>query len=262
MIFRASPGSNCTWLAVIIGLFMSLKSRNRQTRVLVVDDHPLVRKALREAISREPDLAVCGEAEDRDGTLRAIEASRPDLAIVDLGLKNSDGMRLIQDIRDRHPRMLTLVLSMHDESLYAERSIRAGASGYISKQETPAKIMQAVRTILAGEIYWSERVAAQVASKVARSVRSANGSPLDLLAERELQVFELIGSGISTSAVAAMLHIAVSTVESYRARIKEKMNLRDAGELLQAAIRWNVAKGNCCQMPSGEADLGKPLAVG
>ncbi len=229
------------------------------TRVLLVDDHPLVRQALREAISRESDLAVCGEAEDQEGTLRAIEASRPDLAIVDLGLKNSDGIRLIKDIHDRHPKMLTLVLSMHDESLYAERAIRAGASGYISKQETPARIMQAVRKILAGEIYWSERVAAQVASKVARSVRGASGSPLDLLSERELEVFELIGSGASTSAIAARLYIDVSTVETYRTRIKEKMNLRDAGELLQAAIRSNVAKGYCCQLASGEAGLRKPL---
>jgi len=228
---------------------MSSECRKRQTRVLLVDDHPLVRQALREAISRECDLTVCGEAEDRDGTLTAIEASGPDLAIVDVGLKNSDGIGLIKDIHDRHPRMLTLVLSMHDESLYAERAVRAGASGYISKQETSAKIMEVVRKVLAGEIYWSERMAAQVASKVAHSVRGASGSPTDLLSEREMQVFELIGSGISTPAIAARLHIDVSTVESYRARIKEKMNLRDAKELLQTAIRWSVAKGDCCQVP-------------
>jgi len=195
---------------------------------------------------------VCGEAEDRDGTLAAIEASRPHLAIVDVGLKNSDGIRLIQDIHDRHPKLLTLVLSMHDESLYAERAIRAGASGYISKREGPAKIMEAVRKVLAREIYWNEKVAAQVASKVARSVRGADSPPSDLLSERELQVFELIGSGASTSGIAAMLCIDVSTVETYRARIKEKMNLGDAGKLLQAAIRWTVAKGACCQLSSGK----------
>jgi DNA-binding NarL/FixJ family response regulator len=227
-----------------------LRQKDR-TRVLLVDDHPLVRQALRETISLEGDLAVCGEAEDRQGTFAAIEASRPDLAIVDLGLKDSDGIMLIKDIHDLHPRMLTLVLSMHDESLYAERAIRAGASGYISKQETPAKIIGAVRRILAGEIYWSEKVAAQVASKVARAVRPGDGSPSDLLSERELQVFELIGSGASTSAIAAMLGIDVSTVETYRTRIKEKMNLTDAGKLLQTAIRWTVAKGACCQLPSG-----------
>jgi DNA-binding NarL/FixJ family response regulator len=238
---------------------MPRANRSDRTQVLLVDDHPLVRKAMREAISRERDLAVCGEAENRDGTLAAIEASRPDLAIVDLGLKDSDGMGLIQDIHDRHPQVLTLVLSMHDESLYAERAIRAGASGYISKQEEPAKIMQAVRKVLAGEIYWSEGVAAQVASKVARSARGADYFRANLLSERELQVFELIGSGASTSAIAAMLHIDGSTVETYRTRIKEKMNLRDARELLQAAIRWNVAKGQCCALPSGEAGPGKSV---
>jgi DNA-binding NarL/FixJ family response regulator len=231
---------------------MLLRNQKDRKRVLLVDDHPLVRQALRETLSRESDLAVCGEAEDRDGTLVAIEASRPDLAIVDLGLKNSDGIRLIQDIQARHPRMLVLVLSMHDESLYAERAIRAGASGYISKQEPPEKIMQAVRTVLAGEIYWGEKVAAQVASKIARSARRPNNLPANVLSERELQVFELIGSGVSTSAIAATLHIGVSTVETHRSRIREKMNLKDAGELLQTAIRWNVANGNCCQLqPSG-----------
>jgi DNA-binding NarL/FixJ family response regulator len=206
-------------------------------------------------------LEVCGEAEDRDGTLAAIEALGPDLAIVDLGLKNSDGIRLIQDIHDQHPRMFTLVLSMHDELLYAERAIRAGASGYISKQEAPEKIMQAVRTVLSGEIYWGEKVAAQVASKVARSVRRPNNLPGNVLSEREMQVFELIGSGLGTSGIAAMLHIGVSTVETHRTRIREKMNLRDAGELLQAAIRWNVANGNCCQLPSREADSRKSLVT-
>jgi DNA-binding NarL/FixJ family response regulator len=228
----------------------SSEGRKRHTRVLLVDDHPLVRQALTELIAREADMAVCGEAEDRQGTLAAIEASRPDVAIVDVGLKNSDGIALVKDIHDLHPQMPTLVLSMHDESLYAERAIRAGASGYISKQEASAKIIEVVRKILAGEIYWSERVAARVASKAARAVRGADGSPADLLSERELQVFELIGSGASLSGIAAMLHLHASTVETYRARIKEKMNLTDAEKLLQAAIRWTVAKGACCQLPA------------
>jgi DNA-binding NarL/FixJ family response regulator len=237
---------------------MPRTKQTERTKVLLVDDHPLVRQALRETLSREPDMAVCGEAEDRDGTLAAIEALRPDLAIVDLGLKNSDGIRLIQDIHDQHPRIFMLVLSMHDESLYAERAIRAGASGYISKQEAPQRIMQAVRTVLSGEIYWGEKVAAQIASKVARSVRRPNDLPANVLSEREMQVFELIGSGVATSGIAAMLHIGVSTVETHRTRIREKMNLKDAGELLQAAIRWNVAKGHCCELPAGEAKPANP----
>jgi DNA-binding NarL/FixJ family response regulator len=224
-------------------------SRDDRKRVLLVDDQPLVRQALRETISREAGLAVCGEAQDRAGALAAIEASRPDLAIVDLGMKNSGGIRLIQDMHDLHPRMLTLVLSRLDELLYAERAIGAGASGYISKEEAPAKIMQAVRKVFAGEIYWGERVAAQVASKVARSGRRARSLPRNLLSQRESQVFELIGSGIlSTSALAAMLHVDVSTLETCRTRIQEKMNLGDARELLRAAIRWSVAEGACCQL--------------
>jgi DNA-binding NarL/FixJ family response regulator len=150
--------------------------------------------------------------------------------------------------------VLTLVFSMHDESLYAERAIRAGASGYISKQEEPAKVMQAVRTVLAGEIYWSQGMAAQVATKVARSVRGAGGSPMGLLSEREMQVFESIGSGASTSGIASMLHIGLSTVGAYRTRIKEKLDLSDARKLLQAAIRWTVTKGPCRPLESREAD--------
>ena len=245
---------------------MLLRSQNNRKRVLLVDGHPLIRQALREIISGEGDLAVCGEAEDRPGALAAIEALRPDLAIIELALKNSGGIQLIQDIHDRHPKVLKLVLSMHDELLYAERAIRAGASGYISKQETPAKIVQALRKVLGGEIYWGEGLADQVASKVARSVRRAAGSPVELLSKRELEVFELIGSGFSASAVAAVLHVAVSTLETYRTRIKAKMHLRDAGELLQAAIRWNINKGAYGQGPNGSntpiMSVGKPSKVG
>jgi DNA-binding NarL/FixJ family response regulator len=218
-------------------------SKVKRKSVLLVDDHPLVRQALRGAIEREVDLVVCGEAEDSEGAFKAIEASKPDLAIVDLGLRNSNGLELIKDIRSRHPQMFTLVLSMQDESLYAERAVRAGASGYISKQEAATKVMQAVRTVLGGQIYWSEKVAAQVASKVARPARGATSRwPEECLSERELQIFELIGVGASTSQISASLHIDVSTVETYRRRIKEKLDLKDAGELRQSAIRWNLGK--------------------
>ena len=144
--------------------YMPSKSSNDCKRVLLVDDHPLTRQVLKQTLARE-NLAVCGEAEDRAGTLAAIEARRPDLAIMELRLKNSDGMELLQDLHDRHPKMLTLVLSSHDESLYAERAIRAGASGYISKQEPLAKILEAVRKVLAGETYLSEKMAARVATR-------------------------------------------------------------------------------------------------
>jgi DNA-binding NarL/FixJ family response regulator len=209
-------------------------------RVLLVDDHPLVRQALRETILRERDLAVCGEAEDRQRALAAMADCRPDLVIVDLALKNSDGLELITDIRLGYPGTRILVLSMYDGSHFAERVIRAGANGYVSKQEAPTRIMQAVRKVLSGEIYWTEKVAAQVASKVVRPGLETRSLPCDLLSERELQVFELIGTGASTSQIAAALHLGVSTVESHRTHIRKKMHCGSAVELLQAAIRWNL----------------------
>ena len=211
------------------------------TRILIVDDHPLVRMSLREVIQRERDLIVCGEAEDREQALAAVAASNPQLAIIDLTLKSSDGMELIKDLRDRFPKVQILVLSMHDETLHAERAVRAGARGYITKQEATTKIMVAIRQVLSGEIYWSEKAAARVASRIATRSRASTGFSVDCLADRELQVFELIGAGRSTRQIAAALHIDVSTVETYRARIKEKLNLKDALDLLQYAIRWHVA---------------------
>jgi DNA-binding NarL/FixJ family response regulator len=211
------------------------------TRILIVDDHPLVRLSLREFIRREKDLEVCGEAEDREQALAAAESTKPHLAIIDLTLKSSNGMELIKDMRDRHPDVQILVLSMHDETIHAERAIRAGARGYITKQEATTKVMVAIRQIMNGEIYWSERAAARVASKIAGPARGVAESPVDCLTDRELQVFEMIGSGKSTRQISASLHIDVSTVETYRARIKEKLNLKDSLALLQFAIRWQIS---------------------
>ena len=174
-----------------------------------------MRQALRDTISREADLTVCGEAENRGhgfGGDRQFEAGLGDRGF---GAKQSDGLQLIKDIRDRFPKVLTLVLSMHDELVYAERAVRVGASGYISKRDATTRIMEAVRKVLAGEIYWSEKVAAQVASKVARPGRFTRNWPGDCLSERELEIFELVGVGTSTSQIALALHIDVSTVEAY-----------------------------------------------
>jgi DNA-binding NarL/FixJ family response regulator len=215
--------------------------KNSVTRILIVDDHPLVRLSLREFIRREKDLEVCGEAEDREQALAAAEATKPHLAIIDLTLKTSNGMELIKDMRDHHPDVQILVLSMHDETIHAERAIRAGARGYITKQEATTRVMVAIRQIMSGEIYWSERAAARVASKIAGPARGVAESPVDCLTDRELQVFEMIGSGKSTRQISASLHIDVSTVETYRARIKEKLNLKDSLALLQFAIRWQIS---------------------
>jgi DNA-binding NarL/FixJ family response regulator len=212
------------------------------TRILIVDDHPLVRLSLREFIRREKDLEVCGEAEDKEQALVAVKETQPHLAIIDLTLKSSNGMELIKDLRALHPEVQILVLSMHDEAIHAERVIRAGARGYITKQEATTKVMVAIRQVLSGEIYWSEQAAARVASKIAGgSGKTLTGLPTDCLTDREFQVFEMIGSGRSTRQIAAALHIDVSTVETYRARIKEKLNLSDSLALLQYAIRWNIS---------------------
>ena len=216
-------------------------SSAKSIRVFLVDDHPLVRQALRDAMRQERDLEVCGEAEDKDEALKGIAAAEPDLAIVDLRLRSSDGLELVRDLRDQHPKVLSLVLSMQDESMTAERAVRAGARGYVSKQEAPSKILEAVRKVLGGEIYWSEKAAAHIASKIA-SPTPVGSSVVDQLSERELQVFELVGLGRSTNQIADTLHIDISTVETYRARIKDKLNLKDGSELLQTAIRWCLAK--------------------
>ncbi len=226
------------------GLINKQANARTEVRILIVDDHPLVRLSLREVIKREADLVVCGEAEDREQALLLVASAKPHLAIVDLTLKSSNGMDLIKDLRDQFPKVQILVLSMHDETLHAERAIRAGARGYITKQEATKKIMIAIRQVLSGDIYWSERAAARVASKIARASKPASASSVDLLADRELQVFELIGAGQSTRQIAAALHIDVSTVETYRARIKEKLNLDDSLALLQFAIRWHIANAH------------------
>jgi DNA-binding NarL/FixJ family response regulator len=216
----------------------------KSVRVFLVDDHPLVRQALKDAMRHEDDMIVCGEAEDREEALKGIAAALPDLAIVDLRLRTSDGLDLVRDICNHHPKVLSLVLSMQDESMTAERAVRAGARGYISKQEAPRKIIEAVRKVLGGEIYWSEKAAALVASKIASPARPANGFAVDHLSERELQVFEMIGLGHSTQQISDSLRIDVSTVETYRSRIKDKLNLESGPELLQTAIRWSLNKAS------------------
>jgi DNA-binding NarL/FixJ family response regulator len=207
---------------------------------MLVDDHPLVRERLGEVINREKDMEVCGEAEERFQAIDLIKQAMPDLAIVDITLKNSDGLELIKDIQSRWPKLAVLVVSMHDETLYAERVLRAGARGYITKQEATRNILIAIRRILDGHIYLNERVATQILARIASqgTQPSTNLHPTDILADRELQVFELTGRGLNGREIAERLHIAVKTVETYRARIREKLNLKDGSELLQLAIAW------------------------
>jgi DNA-binding NarL/FixJ family response regulator len=219
-------------------------SDNEHTRVLLVEDHPVVRESLKKIIQQEASLSVCGEADDCKQALAMVEATKPHLVILDLTLRDSHGFELIKNLREQHPKVLSLVFSMHEEILHAERAIRAGARGYITKQESPAKILLAIRQVLKGDIYWSEKAAAQIASKIAFRSRPSNDFSMELLTDRELQVFELMGLGQSTREIANSLHIDASTVDTYAARIKEKLNLKNRLELLQYAIRFQMLPKN------------------
>ena len=214
------------------------------TRILLVDDHPIVRDGLADAINQEPGMAVCAVAEDRHEALRAAEVARPELMVIDLMLKSSSGLELIKDVHARWPRLPILVVSMQDEHRYAERALRAGARGYITKQQATRNILVAIRKVLSGEIYLSEKVANSVLARLAANPQATCDSITDTLTDRELQVFELTGTGLSTREVAERLHLDVKTVETYRARIKEKLELKDGSELLQVAIRWNQDRGS------------------
>ena len=208
-------------------------------RVVIVDDHPLVRERLIELIARESDLEVCGEAEDRHEALEIIAAKLPALAIIDLTLKSSLGIELIKDLQIRHPEVKILVVSMQDELIHAERCIRAGAHGYITKQQASRHVMEAIRQVLAGKVYLSESATSQLLTRSLRKPNSdATESAINQLADRELQVFEMVGRGNSTRQIADSLMLDVKTIETYRARIKDKLALKDASELLQRAIAW------------------------
>ena len=227
---------------------MARKSRTvgtarKRTRILLVDDHPLVRERLAEIINRETDLLVCGEAEDRHEALVAVPANHPQLVIIDLTLKNSDGLELIKDIRSRWPKLRMLVVSMHDESLYAERAIRAGALGYITKQEATRKILIAIRHVLEGTIYLNEKIASHIISRLTSHAGAVAATPDELLSDRELQVFDLTGRGQNTVEIAARLRVAVKTIETYRSRVREKLKLKNSSELLQSAISWTHQHG-------------------
>jgi DNA-binding NarL/FixJ family response regulator len=207
-----------------------------------VDDHPLVREWLTNLINQQIDLTVCGESETAPQALQAIAVAKPDVAVVDLSLKDSSGIELIKSLRESQPGVAVLVLSMHDESQYAERALRAGAMGYVMKRETTRKVIEAIRRILEGRIYVSEKVAESMAGQVAHRKSSPGRSPVEQLSDRELEVFEMLGQGQGTRQIGESLRVSVKTVQAYCARIKDKLNLNSATELLREAIRWNEAR--------------------
>ena len=211
-------------------------------RVMVVDDHPIVRQGLALLINRESDLVVCGEAEEAMGAIHVLASARPDVLIVDISLNGPDGIDLLKSIRNTHPTLPVLILSMHDETIYAERALRAGANGYIMKQEATEKVLIAVRRILNGEIYVSERISNQILKQYITGSGTVRNSSIGDLSDRELEVFRLIGEGHGTRQIAEELHVSVKTVESYQAHIKEKLSLRSARELMQRAFAWHMSE--------------------
>lgn len=208
-------------------------------RVFIVDDHPLVRQGLAQIIDSQEDLEICGEAEDSSTAMRGIDSTKPDVIIVDISLQGNNGLELIKNVKAVHENLPILVFSMHDESIYAQRALRAGAKAYVMKKESSEKIVEAIRKILKGEIYVSPRVADQVLHQIVNGPNNnAAASPVDRLTDRELEVVQLIGRGLSTREIAESLNLSVKTIESHRAHVKEKLNLRNATELVQFSVQW------------------------
>jgi DNA-binding NarL/FixJ family response regulator len=211
----------------------------QKIKILLVDDHPLVREGVANLINQQPDFEVCGEAAGEPQALELIGRVKPAVVIVDISLENGSGIELIKNVKAIHPTVVMLALSMHDETLYAERALRAGARGYLMKREAAKKVIQGIRAVLAGQLFVSEKIAALMAEKYVGGRTAAMASPVEQLSDRELEVFQLLGRGQSTRQIADQLHIGFKTVQAYCARIKEKLKLANATELLRAAMHWN-----------------------
>jgi DNA-binding NarL/FixJ family response regulator len=210
-----------------------------KAKVLIVDDHPVVREGLAMHLATQPDLEVCGEAQDLPGALALLESARPDVAIIDISLKNSNGIELIRRIRSCHDAVRILVWSMYPENLYAERALRAGAQGYLNKGQATHHVLDAVRAILQGRVYVSGELADHLLQRVVGQ-KSEGGSPIDRLSDRELEAFQHMGEGMTTESIARKMHVSPKTVETFRSRIKEKLGITNLTELIQRAAQWVV----------------------
>jgi DNA-binding NarL/FixJ family response regulator len=226
----------------IIATIMTTAADRQKKRIFLVDDHPLVREWLTNLINQQPDLTVCGETDSAPQALAAIALARPDVAIVDLSLKDSSGFDLIKNLKQSETGAAVLVLSMHDEAHYAERALRAGARGYVMKRETTKKVVTAIRRVLEGKLYLSETIAEAMTVRLVNGTANEGSFPVEQLIDRELEVFEMLGRGLGTRQIAETLRVSVKTIQAYCARIKEKLNLSSATELLREAIRWNEAR--------------------
>ena len=212
-------------------------------KILIVEDHPLFRAMLVQLIEQQLGMTVCGQADNVQDALTLIEQTLPDAAIIDLALPGASGLELIKDLKARNLRLPVLVLSMHAESLYAERVLRAGAQGYVSKQESPAEVVAAIRTVMGGGIYVSQRVNETILERAGHTGKAVPATGVDSLSDREIEVFQLVGRGLNSREIAKRLNLGPTTVDSYRARIKEKLGIKNAAELYQRAAQW-VAEGS------------------
>jgi DNA-binding NarL/FixJ family response regulator len=212
--------------------------KDTRTRILLVDDHAVVRFGIAQLINRQSDMVVCGEEENAANALSAIAKLHPDLVIADISLKDSSGLELMRNIKAQYSKLPVLVVSAHDESIYAEIAFRAGALGYLMKQEALDKILTAIRRVLGGNIYVSDALAAKMLQQQIRGKVDIQESPVKSLSDRELEVFQLIGQWKKTSEIAAELHLSIKTIEYYREQIKRKLNLKNSAELTQHATSW------------------------
>ena len=214
------------------------KPKDTRTRILLVDDHAVVRFGIAQLINRESDLVVCGEEEEASKAMSAISTLRPDLVIADISLKDSSGLELMRNLKAQNPKLPILVVSGHDENIYAEIAFRAGALGYLMKDQALDKVITAVRRVLGGAIYVSDALAARMLQQQVRGHTDVNQSPVKSLSDRELEVFQLIGQWKKTRDIADELHLSVKTIEYYREQIKRKLNLKSAAELTHYATSW------------------------
>jgi DNA-binding NarL/FixJ family response regulator len=214
----------------------------RKSRVFIVDDHPLVREGLTNLINAQDDVMVCGEAKDSSEAIDGIAKERSEVAVIDISLANESGLELIKNLVRQFPQVALIVLSMHDEALYAERALRAGARGYVMKHETSKSVLASIRQVLGGGLYVSERIANRIALRLTSSRRPVASSPVERLSDRELEIFRLLGQGRSPSEIARDLNLSLKTVQAYCARAKEKFGITSLTELLRAAIQWDDAR--------------------
>jgi DNA-binding NarL/FixJ family response regulator len=213
----------------------------RKSRVFIVDDHPLVREGLTNLINGQDDLIVCGEANDSPQAIKRIVKAQPDVALIDISLENESGLELVKQLGSQFPQVALIILSMHDEALYAERALRAGARGYVMKHETSKSVLASIRRVLGGGIYVSERIVNRMARRLTSSREPVTSSPVERLSDRELEIFRLLGQGRTPSQIAGDLNLSLKTVQAYCARAKEKFGVTSLTELLRAAIRWDDA---------------------